>query len=106
MSSGITANRMILKSRQIGATWYFAREALLDALRDDVKYPYQRNQIFLSASRRQAHQFKGFIQQAALEVDVELKGGDKIILSNGARAAFSGDVSGDGAILYGQPEIR
>ncbi|ENB2551066.1 terminase family protein, partial [Salmonella enterica subsp. enterica] len=39
-------NRMILKSRQIGATWYFAREALLDALRDDVKYPYQRNQIF------------------------------------------------------------
>ncbi|HAF2461212.1 TPA: helix-turn-helix domain-containing protein [Salmonella enterica] len=83
-------NRMILKSRQIGATWYFAREALLDALRDDVKYPYQRNQIFLSASRRQAHQFKGFIQQAALEVDVELKGGDKIILSNGAELHFLG----------------
>ena len=31
-------NRMILKSRQIGATWYFAREALLQALRDDVKH--------------------------------------------------------------------
>lgn len=83
-------NRMILKSRQIGATWYFAREALLDALRDDVKYPYQRNQIFLSASRRQAHQFRGFIQRVAEEVDVELKGGDKIVLSNGAELHFLG----------------
>ncbi|MCH4584140.1 terminase family protein, partial [Achromobacter xylosoxidans] len=36
--------RMILKSRQIGATWYFAREALLDAIATG------RNQIFLSAS--------------------------------------------------------
>ncbi|MXE01717.1 hypothetical protein FQZ98_28230, partial [Escherichia coli] len=34
-------NRMILKSRQIGATWYFAQEALLMALRDDVAQPYQ-----------------------------------------------------------------
>ncbi|MBQ0955328.1 terminase large subunit domain-containing protein [Serratia symbiotica] len=83
-------NRMILKSRQIGATWYFAREALLDALRDDVKYPYQRNQIFLSASRRQAHQFRGFIQKVAEEVGVELKGGDKIVLSNGAELHFLG----------------
>lgn len=83
-------NRMILKSRQIGATWYFAREALLDALRDDVKYPYQRNQIFLSASRRQAHQFRGFIQKVAEEVDVELNGGDKIVLSNGAELHFLG----------------
>ncbi|TNK99914.1 oxidoreductase, partial [Kosakonia cowanii] len=83
-------NRMLLKSRQIGATWYFAREALLDALRDDVKYPYQRNQIFLSASRRQAHQFRGFIQKMAEEVDVELKGGDKIVLSNGAELHFLG----------------
>ncbi|RQM37236.1 terminase large subunit domain-containing protein [Erwinia psidii] len=83
-------NRMILKSRQIGATWYFAREALLDALRDDVQYPYQRNQIFLSASRRQAHQFRGFIQKVAEEVDVELKGGDKIVLSNGAELHFLG----------------
>ncbi|MGT3309391.1 terminase large subunit domain-containing protein, partial [Yersinia enterocolitica] len=83
-------NRMILKSRQIGATWYFAQEALLDALRDDVKYPYQRNQIFLSASRRQAYQFKGVIQKVAQEVDVELKGGDKIILSNGAELHFLG----------------
>ncbi|ELO6194615.1 terminase family protein [Escherichia coli] len=83
-------NRMILKSRQIGATWYFAREALLQALRDDVKHGYQRNQIFLSASRRQAHQFRGFIQKVAEEVDVELKGGDKILLSNGAELHFLG----------------
>ncbi len=83
-------NRMILKSRQIGATWYFAQEALLMALRDDVAQPYQRNQIFLSASRRQAFQFKSIIQKVAAEVDVELKGGDKIILSNGAELHFLG----------------
>lgn len=83
-------NRMILKSRQIGATWYFAQEALLRALRDTVEYPYQRNQIFLSASRRQAYQFKGVIQRLAEEVGVELKGGDKIVLSNGAELHFLG----------------
>ncbi len=61
------------------------------ALRDDVAQPYQRNQIFLSASRRQALQFKSIIQKAASEVDVELKGGDKvIILSNGAELHFLG----------------
>ncbi|UWS30660.1 terminase large subunit domain-containing protein [Erwinia pyrifoliae] len=83
-------NRMLLKTRQCGATWYFSREALLRALRDDVQYAYQRNQIFLSASRRQAHQFRGFIQKVAEEVDVELKGGDKIVLSNGAELHFLG----------------
>ncbi|WP_220385419.1 terminase large subunit domain-containing protein, partial [Klebsiella pneumoniae] len=71
-------NRAILKSRQVGATWYFAREALLRALSDDVKYKHQLNQIFLSASRRQAYQFRSFIRAAAAEVDVELKGGDMI----------------------------
>ncbi|HDD8417002.1 TPA: helix-turn-helix domain-containing protein, partial [Escherichia coli] len=34
--------RIIVKSRQIGATWYFAQEALLRALDESVKYPYQR----------------------------------------------------------------
>jgi hypothetical protein len=43
------------------------------ALSDDVKYKHQRNQIFLSASRRQAYQFRSFIRSAAAEVDVELK---------------------------------
>lgn len=83
-------NRMILKSRQIGATWYFAREALLGALRTDVKHDYQRNQIFLSASRKQALQSRNFIRKAAEEVDVELKGGEQITLSNGAELHFLG----------------
>lgn len=83
-------NRAILKSRQIGATWYFAREALLRALSDEVKYKHQRNQIFLSASRRQAYQFRSFIRSAAEEVDVELKGGDMIQLFNGAELHFLG----------------
>ena len=59
-------NRFILKSRQIGATWYFAREALLRALETG------NNQIFLSASRAQAFQFKRFIQKLAREIGVEL----------------------------------
>lgn len=37
-----------------------------------------------------AHQFRGFIQKIAEEVDVELKGGDKILLSNGAELHFLG----------------
>ncbi|MDX7987672.1 oxidoreductase [Xenorhabdus sp. 12] len=77
-------NRMILKSRQIGATWYFAREALITALETG------NNQIFLSASRSQAYQFKKFIQIVARQVGVELKGGDEIMLSNGATLYFLG----------------
>ncbi len=66
--------RMILKSRQIGATWYFAREALLDALRGGG------NQIFLSASKAQAHIFRGYIIQFAAKVGVKLQG-DPIVLT-------------------------
>ncbi|BEO19666.1 terminase [Serratia marcescens] len=77
-------NRFILKSRQIGASWYFAREALLDALETGT------NQIFLSASRAQAMNFKHFIQFLARQIGVELKGGDTIILSNGATLYFLG----------------
>ena len=44
--------RNLLKSRQIGATFFFAREALVDALLTG------KNKVFLSASRRQAFQFK------------------------------------------------
>jgi hypothetical protein len=47
--------RMILKSRQIGATYFFAFEALMDAIETG------RNQIFLSASKAQAHQFRSYI---------------------------------------------
>lgn len=66
--------RMILKSRQIGATWYFAREALLDALRGGG------NQIFLSASKNQAHIFRNYIVQFAARVGVKLQG-DPIIIT-------------------------
>ncbi len=76
--------RNLLKSRQIGATWYFAFEAFVDALETG------RNQIFLSASKAQAHVFKQYIVQFAKEHgDVELKG-DPIILPNGAHLYFLG----------------
>lgn len=76
--------RNILKSRQIGATWYFAREAFLDAIETGD------NQIFLSASKAQAHVFKQYIVQWVKEIcEVELKG-DPIILWNGATLYFLG----------------
>lgn len=75
--------RNILKSRQIGATFYFAREALVDALETG------RNQIFLSASKAQAHVFKQYIVSFAREVDVEIKG-DPIVLPNEATLYFLG----------------
>ena len=82
--AGLTARiRDILKSRQIGATFYFAREALIDALTIGC------NQIFLSASKAQAHVFKQYIIQFAQEVDVELKG-DPMVLPNGATLYFLG----------------
>jgi uncharacterized protein YjcR len=75
--------RNLLKSRQIGATWYFAREALMDALDTG------RNQIFLSASKAQAHVFKSYIKQFAERADIELKG-DPIVLPNSAELYFLG----------------
>ncbi|WP_366541930.1 terminase large subunit domain-containing protein, partial [Salmonella enterica] len=75
--------RNLLKSRQIGATFYFAREALIDALLTG------RNQIFLSASKAQAHVFKQYIIDFAKEVEVELKG-DPMVLPNGAALYFLG----------------
>ncbi len=68
-------NRFILKSRQIGATYYFAFEAFEDAVKNGD------NQIFLSASKDQARIFKGYIQAFAREqFDLELKGADSIEL--------------------------
>ncbi|MFV2945244.1 terminase ATPase subunit family protein [Pseudomonas japonica] len=82
--AGNQRTRAILKSRQIGATFYFAREALIDALTTG------RNQIFLSASKAQAHIFKAYIQAFARDtIGVELTG-DPIILSNGAELHFLG----------------
>ena len=76
-------NRFILKSRQIGATFYFAFEALDDAIRTGD------NQIFLSASRDQAEVFKAYIIAfAETHLDCELKGQGVITLSNGAELRF------------------
>lgn len=76
--------RNILKSRQIGATWYFAREAICDALKTGD------NQIFLSASEKQAKVFRQYIVQFVLDVTgVELKG-ETITLTNGASLYFLG----------------
>lgn len=82
--AGTQRTRVILKSRQIGATWYFAREALVDALKTG------RNQIFLSASKAQAHIFKEYIKNFAVDAcGVELTG-DPIILPNQADLKFLG----------------
>lgn len=75
--------RNILKSRQIGATYFFAWEALEDALKTG------RNQIFLSASKSQAYVFRQYIVEAAREVGVDLSG-DPISLPNGASLHFLG----------------
>jgi len=72
-----------LKSRQIGATFFFAREALVDALVSG------KNKIFLSASRAQAFQFKQYMIDLAEMVGVELRG-DAIRLNNGATLYFLG----------------
>lgn len=82
--AGNQRTRVILKSRQIGATYYFAREALIDALVTG------RNQIFLSASKSQAYLFRSYIQAFTREVvGVELTG-DPIVLPNGAELYFLG----------------
>lgn len=75
--------RMVLKARQLGATYYFAREALIRAITEG------RNQIFLSASKAQAHQFKSYMIAFAREVDVDLSG-DPILLWNNAELHFLG----------------
>jgi len=68
-------SRNILKSRQIGATYYFAREAFVDAITGGG------NQIFLSASKAQAHVFKSYIKSFAAEsIDMDLSG-DPITLN-------------------------
>lgn len=75
--------RNLLKSRQIGATFFFAREAFVDAMATG------KNKVFLSASKAQAFQFKQYQIDMAQMVGVELKGAD-IRLGNGAVLYFLG----------------
>lgn len=82
--AGNERTRIILKSRQIGATYYFAREALIDALITG------RNQIFLSASKSQAHIFLGYMRAFVREVLDRDITGDPVTLGNGAELFFLG----------------
>lgn len=76
--------RNLLKSRQIGATWYFAREAVCDALETG------KNKIFMSASKAQAYVFRQYIVQFVKEYTGEELKGDPIVLHNGACLYFLG----------------
>ena len=74
--------RNILKSRQVGLTYYFAGEAFMDAVLTGD------NQIFLSASRAQSEIFRSYIIQFAQQwFGMELTG-NPIQLSNGAELRF------------------
>ncbi|MGG7596776.1 terminase large subunit domain-containing protein [Pseudomonas sp. WC1] len=74
--------RNILKSRQVGLTYYFAGEAFMDAVLTGD------NQVFLSASRAQSEIFRSYIVSFAQEwFGIELTG-NPITLSNGAELRF------------------
>ncbi|WP_443750393.1 terminase large subunit domain-containing protein [Asticcacaulis solisilvae] len=69
--------RMLLKSRQIGATYHFAHERLLRALETG------NNQIFISASRNQANIFRQYIiEWVQKETGIKLKG-DPLVIERG-----------------------
>ncbi len=67
--------RMLLKSRQIGATFYFAREALIRA------FETGNNQIFISASRAQANIFRQYIVEFVFTVTGKQLTGDPMVIS-------------------------
>ena len=66
---------MMLKSRQIGATYVVALWALINALRT------KKNKIFLSASKAQAYQFIEYIKSFVFEILGRNIGGEPIVLS-------------------------
>ncbi len=74
--------RNILKSRQIGATWYFAFEAFENAVLTGDP------QIFLSASKPQAEVFRSYIVNIAEHFFGVTLTGNPIRLSNGAELRF------------------
>lgn len=91
----LNRERNILKSRQIGLTWYFALEAFEDAVLTGD------NQLFLSASKNQAKVFKSYILAFAQQFGIELKGSDSITLSNGATLYFLGTNSATAQSYHG-----
>lgn len=101
--------RKIRKSRQVGATWYFAREAVAKIAEavlaaagklvlDEGEKP--RNQIFLSASERQALKFRREIVNWVRRVTgVELTG--KIISIDFTGQYPDEEVEGEDAVATG-----
>lgn len=84
--------RKIRKSRQVGATWYFAREAMAKVAEAVLSRTQPRNQIFLSASERQSLKFRREIVNWVKRVTgVELKGKILEIDFSGQYAGESGD---------------
>ncbi|CQH62733.1 TPA: terminase large subunit domain-containing protein [Yersinia enterocolitica] len=81
--------RNITKSRQIGADWLFAFEALLDALTTG------RNQHFLTVSRYSALTTRATIAEfcRVVRVNVNPCSLNNILLGNGALIAFHGENS-------------
>lgn len=70
--------RNILKSRQVGLTYYFAGEAFMDAVLTGD------NQIFLSASRAQSEIFRSYIISFAQEwFGLELTGNPIVLSKDG-----------------------
>lgn len=84
--------RNILKSRMIGASDFFGREAFIDALDTG------QNQIFLSADDDQAQHIKQYIIQFAKKAGVELKG-ENIVLPNQATLFFP-DINTKTGMVY------
>lgn len=83
--------RKFLKARQIGATWYFAREALAKIAEAVLAGQQPRNQIFLSASKRQALKFKRELVSWVKRVcDVDLAG-DPIMIDFGGLTDDEGE---------------
>lgn len=74
LGSTTLKTRFILKSRQIGATFYFAREAMIRAIETG------NNQIFISASRAQANIFRQYICAFVLNATGVKLEGDPIVL--------------------------
>lgn len=97
--------RKILKSRQIGATAYFAREAMAKIAEAVLDGEQPRNQIFLSASERQAKKFireiTGWVKRVT---GVDLKGNPLMLDFSGLHPADEeagkAEIRLDGVGLY------
>lgn len=76
-------NRFVLKSRQIGFTWYCSQEALIRAVLTGTDH------IFLSATKRQSEVFRKYITKLVAEdFDIELKGNPLLINTEHGKAGL------------------